>query len=744
MKTYNKPGLVALLAFAFQLVAAQAQQPRIGLALSGGGAKGLAHIGILKAIDSAGLKIDLVSGTSMGSIVGGLYAAGYTPDSIEQMARNLDWKLLLSNNVSMRSYIMEEKSEYGKYAVELTAEKGKIGLPTGFLESQELWLKLQEIFFPVAHIKDFDKLPRPFRCIGTDLATGDAVVLSKGDIVSAIRSSMAIPGVFSSVDYMGKRLVDGGVVRNFPVKDVINMGANYTIGVSVSSPLKDVKELDNAFKILTQVVFLNENKDRLQESALCNLLIDVPMGSYTSASFNKANEIIDLGIEIGRQFYPAFKKLADSLNHRETNPSRFMQNMQGPPRIGDVTVTGLKPANRMAFYHQLSLKTPENYTAGQITQKLRNAFAYRMYKNITYTLEPMDSGSYRLHAKTNPEAATAIKAGIHYNRFTGFSVIGNLTLRNFFTSASRSMVSLNLGDNFRGLAEHLQLFGYNTAWSNRTQLYAEFQDLPYMENFRQLGGYRLRYYRIDNQVLNTARRRWSGGAGARLEFIGIDPSIEQGTYLDGNNRFFMVYGTTTYNSFDRPFYAPRGFKMDILAGYVMGLSPNLEVYENRLRIGDVRDLGLSYGNYLRATVDAQKISTLSKKLANVTHLQAGVNFGPNSSLLNSFVIGGNMPVTRNQITFLGLNEGELLTESAIALQTGFRWNAFGDAYLTIAANAMHYDFVKKPSDNTLPRWITGAGVTFGYNLPIGPFEYTVMYSKQAGWGTYINVGFPFK
>jgi NTE family protein len=206
----------------------------------------------------------------------------------------------------------------------------------------------------------------------------------------------------------------------------------------------------------------------------------------------------------------------------------------------------------------------------------------------------------------------------------------------------------------------------------------------------------------------------------------------------------MVYGTTTYNSFDRPFFPPQGFKMDILAGYVMGLRPNLDVYENRLRIGNVRDLGLSYGNYFRATVDAKKISTLSKKLANVTHLQAGINFGPNASLLNNFVIGGNTSVTRNQITFLGLNEGKLLTESAIALQTGVRWNAFKDAYLTIAANALHYDFVKKPSANTIPRWITGAGVTFGYNLPIGPFEYTFMYSKQAGWGTYINVGFPFK
>ncbi len=746
LKIMNKKISFTFLLLSILFLAGMAQnKPVIGLALSGGGAKGLAHIGILKAIDSAGLKVDLITGTSMGSIVGGLYAAGYTADSIEQMARNIDWRVLLTNSVSMRSYTMEEKSEYGQYAIELTANKGKIALPTGFLESQELWLKLQELFFPVAYIKDFDNLPRRFRCIATDLATGEAVVLSKGDLVTAIRSSMAIPGVFSAVDMDGKRYVDGGVVRNFPVKDVIDMGATYAIGVSVSSPLRDVKELDNALKVLTQVVFLNENKDRIKESALCDLLIDVPMGDFSSGSFNRATEILDMGLEVGRKYYPYFKKLADSLNHQQNAAGLLAQPMRKELQLNNVTVSGLPPGGVESFFEQLNLEIPGKYEASEITGSLRNAFAYRMYKNITYTLQPDSDSGFTLACKTVSEPLAALKAGLHFNSLMGFSVVGNLTLRNFFSTSSRTLFSLNVGENFRGLAEHLQLFGYRNPWSNRTQFYAEFQDLPLIEDFKRLGGYTFRYFKIDNQFLNSARRRWSGGFGAKWEYVGFNPTIEQGDYFNGHNDFFTLYGITTYNSYDRPFFPPKGYKVDFSIGYVFGLNPKVDLFENGQDIGTIQENGIEYKNYLRTTLQAERILQLGSRWANVSFLQAGINFGPHQSLANNFFMGGSTSVMRNQITFSGLREADLASESVLAFKNGFRYNVLGDGYVTLHGNLMYYDFIEKSSITLTPSWIAGAGVTLGYNLPIGPFEYTIQYGgKGAGWSTYLNVGFPFR
>src|SRR6187402_3391148 len=193
-----------------------AQRPKIGLTLSGGGAKGLMHIGILEAIDSAGLKVDFITGTSMGSVVGGLYASGYSGNDIEAIARDLDWNILFSTAPRLNAIGIEEKDEFNKYALEVPFENGKFKIGTGIIEGQELWLKFAELFYPVYDISDFSKLPIPFKCIGTDVSTGDAVVMERGNIITCIRASMAIPGIFTPVQYEGKTLLDGGVVNNFP------------------------------------------------------------------------------------------------------------------------------------------------------------------------------------------------------------------------------------------------------------------------------------------------------------------------------------------------------------------------------------------------------------------------------------------------------------------------------------------------------------------------------------------------
>ena len=248
----------------------QGQRPKIGLTLSGGGAKGLAHIGILKAIDSAGLKIDYITGTSMGSIIGSLYAIGYSADSIEKIIHRIDWDLLLSNQSTMRSMIMEEKDEYGKYDVELPWVNHWFRISTGVIEGQELWLKLAEVFRPVYHIKDFHQFSIPFECIATDVSTGEALVLDSGEIVSAIRSSMAIPSLFTAVGYNGRKLVDGGVVRYFPVRDVRDMGADLVIGSNVSGPLLTSEKVTNAIQVLLQVAFFREAEDTRKQIPLCN------------------------------------------------------------------------------------------------------------------------------------------------------------------------------------------------------------------------------------------------------------------------------------------------------------------------------------------------------------------------------------------------------------------------------------------------------------------------------------------
>ncbi|MBA4320210.1 MAG: patatin, partial [Flavobacterium sp.] len=206
-----------LICFCFLLLSVSslwAQRPKVGLVLSGGGAKGIAHIGVLKAIDSAGLKIDYVTGTSMGSIIGAMYATGYSGNQIAKITEKLNWDELLSSKPIYKDVSIDEKDEFGQYSAEIGIKDRKPQFATGLIDSQELWLTLNEMFLPVYNIKDFSKFNIPFKCIATDLSNGNPVVLSDGDIVTAVRSSMAIPSVFTAVDYEKTKLVDGGIVRN--------------------------------------------------------------------------------------------------------------------------------------------------------------------------------------------------------------------------------------------------------------------------------------------------------------------------------------------------------------------------------------------------------------------------------------------------------------------------------------------------------------------------------------------------
>src|SRR5687768_13607591 len=289
-------------------------RPRIGVTLSGGGAKGLAHIGILKAIDSAGLPVNYISGTSMGSIIGSLYAIGYSAADIEKAARKIDWDILLSNQSSLRSLLIEEKSEYGKYAVELPWQDHFFRLPTGVLEAEELWLKFAEMYFPVYNIKDFSQFSIPFRCIAADISNGDAVALDSGEIITAIRASMAIPSLFTSVNYQGRKLIDGGVVRNFPVRDVRYMGADYVIGSNVALGLLPKEKVNNALQVLMQIAFFKESEDNKKEVLATDMYIAHPIENFNAGSFSRAEELLEIGLREGRKMYPALKRLADSLN----------------------------------------------------------------------------------------------------------------------------------------------------------------------------------------------------------------------------------------------------------------------------------------------------------------------------------------------------------------------------------------------------------------------------------------------
>jgi len=717
------------------------KRPKIGLTLSGGGAKGLAHIGILKAIDSAGLSIDYITGTSMGSIIGSLYAAGYSADTILYIARRMHWDQILSNQGSMRNIIMEEKDEYGKYDLELPWVNNFFRISTGVLEGQELWLKFSELLFPVYKIKNFDSLVIPFKCVATDISTGQAVVLDSGEIVSAVRASMAIPSVFTAVEYNGHLLVDGGIVRNFPVKDVREMGAQYIIGSNVTSNLLPANKVNNAIQVLLQVAFFREAEDTKLEVPLCNIYVKTPLEKYSMATFSNADEIIEAGLEEGRKLYPQLKKLADSLNtlYAPEIIDKELPSVQSV-KISSYEVNGLKFTTQDFFIHTTGLLTNHVYTPQMLSYMVRRAAGTRYYNRIIYHLDPQPDHSAKIVFDVSENPLTFGKVSLHYNQFTGISAILNITSRDFFTPNSRSLVTFNIGETFDVKGEHLQYLGRNRKFALVLSTQFDQMNITTYMNTKEAGIYNQNYFVTDGKLGYSTNRDMTIGFGTRFEWTRYKPSITSVLEFNGTNDFPTSYFYFNHNSLDRPVYPRKGIKSELEGDWVFTQNPDLQLHTNTFD----SDTVTASNAYPRITFHFESYSPLSNKSTLMFLLQSGINF-QKGNIMNEFSIGGLTHSFHNQITFAGLREGSFYSPSVAAIGMAFRYNMYGNLYLTGQANIMFNNFINtKNNYYSAPDFLSGYALTFTYNFVLGPLELSAMYCDQ--WKRvmgYVNIGIPF-
>jgi len=293
---------------------ADTQRPRIGLVLAGGGAKGVAHVGVLKVLEEMRVPVDYIVGTSMGSIVAGAYATGLTGVEMERRVRAADLPSILvdrpRDSRSQRSKDLERRNVLG---VEIGVGKDGVKIPTGAIVGQNIELFLSELAGASADVGSFDELPVPYRAVATDIVTGEMVLLDRGDLISAMRASMAVPGVFSPVELNGRLLVDGGLVRNLPIDVVRKMGAEIVIAVNLSTTPRERKALNSAVGITQQMVDLLISANvhtSLSQITERDVLIDAHVGAFSSANFREATTLIPVGEKAARAAGEKLRALA--------------------------------------------------------------------------------------------------------------------------------------------------------------------------------------------------------------------------------------------------------------------------------------------------------------------------------------------------------------------------------------------------------------------------------------------------
>lgn len=423
------------------------KRPKLGLVLSGGGAKGIAHVGILKAMEQEGLCPDYITGTSMGSIIGGLYAIGYSADQLDTIIRLINWDLVLSNNIPLNFISYEEKEYYNRYLLEFPVEKGKLKLPSGMIEGQMLNEMLNHFTWPANKYSCFDDFPIPFRCVATDVSTGKQILFKEGPLAEAIRASMAIPTAFTAVDLDSTLAVDGGVVNNFPVEELFKMGADVVIGVNVSEGFEPAHEVGSIAGILLQISMIPSLERLKDQIGLCEIYIKPDLQDYGTASFSSYSEILNLGYITGQQYRPAFKKLADKYRFKNKTQSKIQLEADSV-LIEGLTVSGREWTEEKLVLNKLGIEHNKKYSLTDIEEGVKRVYGINSFKKVNhYIHKNKNSKNYLLSIEVEEKPRTLIKSSLHHDNTFSTGITLNLTLRDYLIPSSRLIVAGNISKN---------------------------------------------------------------------------------------------------------------------------------------------------------------------------------------------------------------------------------------------------------------------------------------------------------
>ena len=379
----NKCFLFFFLLFSSSLVAQQISKPKVAVVLSGGGAKGIAHIPLLQTLDSLGIVPDLIVGTSMGSVVGGLYAMGYSGDSIAAITKRANWDDLLGGGIALKDVSIEEKSEFGKYILDFDIKGGKLKTSAALLNDQYLREFLSLYTHPSYKILNFDHLPIPFRAVTTDIVNGEEVVLKGGSLPVAMRASMSIPSIFRPVPYNDVLLVDGGILNNFPVDVAKNWGADIIIGSDVGGGMLGKDELEGITTILFQTAMLISNKKNPESRKMCDILIDhLPNLRHSTGDFNKNKEIYKEGLIGTNQKLAELLKLSKRLK-------KYKQNRVAIPLVNNlitldtVFFKGVSEENYDLVKSRTNILKKQTYDIYELIQGVDRAMGTTLFSQIT-------------------------------------------------------------------------------------------------------------------------------------------------------------------------------------------------------------------------------------------------------------------------------------------------------------------------------------------------------------------------
>ncbi len=724
------------------------KDPKVGLVLSGGGAKGLAHIGTLKVIDSLGIRIDHVAGTSMGAIIGSLYAAGYSGKQLDSIFQDINFDDILSDNIPRGSKTFYERENDEKYAAILPFDRFIVKLPSAISSGQNTFNLLSKLTLHVSDINDFEKLPIPFFCMATNIENGQAVMLDKGNLAQAIKASGAFPSLYQPVLIEDQLLIDGGVTNNYPIDELKEKGMDVIIGVDVQDGLSNRMDLSSAPQILFQINNFRTIDDMKIKSKKTDIYIKPDIEDFNFISFSQGNQIIKNG-EIATKL--KLKELQQLVNKQTKKRSPFYEGKTPDSiQINQVYFKGLNKYTKSYTIGKLKLETKEKTSYHRFLSGTNNLIATNNFDTFTYKLVPSSEdkeGGYDLYGELKEtNKTTFLKFGLHYDGLYKSALLANFTKKQLLFKSDVLSLDLIFGDNTRYNFEYYIDKGYYWSFGVGSR-YNEFNksvaasifftpqelalagvnkiDVKYTDLTNKIFA-RTQYKNDLTLTLGLEHKRYK----VKTETV-IASSDTRATLFD-NSDYVSAYGNLQFDSFDDKHFPSEGF-------YFNG-DFNLYLYSS--------DFNGNFSEFSALKADIGYAYRFKPKLSANILGEAGTLFNAKDNRSFDFVLGGYANNFINNFkSFYGYDYLSIDSTSFLKATLNLDYEIFKKNHIILSANfANVQDDLFTDVDFDWLAFPAYTGYALGYSLEtfLGPVEAKYTWSpelRENYW--FFNLGFWF-
>lgn len=712
------------------LHAAEAPRPKIGLVLSGGAARGLAHIGVLKALEEQGVKIDAIAGTSMGAVIGGLYASGYKIDELEKLALGIDWQQALSDAPPRADVPFRRKQDDRDFLVKQKLsfrDDGSLGLPLGVIQGQNLALLLESMLAHASDTRDFDKLPIPFRAVATDIASGEKVVFRKGHLPRVIRASMSIPAVFAPVELDGRLLVDGGMTDNIPLDVARDMGVDIAIVVDIGTPLRSRQQLATVVDVLNQSITLMTRRNSEEQLATLHkndVLIQPPLANFGVTDFGRAQEMIDAGYRATRILDARLASLrpAEPMN-AELSAARAGQRT---PIITAIRVENDSKVSDDVIRYYIRQPIGEPLNLGRLQTDMGTLYGLDYFEQVQYrVVHKGNEHTLVINARGKRSGTDYLRLGLNLSDDmrgdSAFNLGASYRVNGINSLGAEWLTRVQIGDQQELYSEFYQPLDVGSRYFIAPYIGIESQNIEAVLDNDPIAEYRLQRYglglNIGRQIGNSGEIRFGvGEAWGKADVRVGDQDLPSESFNEGY--YELRY---SFDSLDNVYFPHAG-----------------------------EDIGLSLRQFEPSLGSDKRYRQWEFKL------DKALSSGP-----NTFILGGRYGRT--------LDEAEVVTSSFVlggARQlSGFREDALSGQNISLMRGVYYRRLTPRAylpldfplylggslergrawnNDNEFDSgYINAASIFLGFDTPLGPLNFSYGINDDNQKAVYLNLGQTF-